>query len=416
MDMDVPIPIAAGAETPSLWRGIGKIAEISRADKGLHCCRLSHSAILAGNRSFLGVFLMTERTSRSFLIFSALAAVLAMSVGGAWAGAAKTDKPETPKPPFGGTIFVNRHIFNDTDLSAFKCLTPAGRGQRRMFDRRKRGSPKVNAYLFTAAFTDGQTMEIQVNPEFGEKDALVKARKYCYSIGQMPYALRQDVRKVLMHKGKKGFGGGGAGLLIHTGMGEAYIKSGILTETFIHEASHTSLDHRHANAKGWLEAQKADGAFISGYSKSHPRREDVAETYLMYFAVRYKPDRIDRKLKDTITKTVPNRIKYFDSLGMNMYPVKGPKAPGAAIKGLTTDVAKKELKLTADQAGKLKALGEQLAGEIKKLKKAKAPADKVNRQFDDKALAILTTGQKKTFEERNQAGIVPSGQGESKGK
>ena len=74
------------------------------------------------------------------------------------------------------------------------------------------------------------------------------------------------------------------------------------------------------------------------------------------------------------------------------------------------------MKLTADQAGKLKALGEQLAGEIKKLKKAKAPADKVNRQFDDKALAILTTGQKKTFEERNQAGIVPSGQGESKGK
>ncbi|MHC4708585.1 MAG: hypothetical protein ACYS8I_16050 [Planctomycetota bacterium] len=169
------------------------------------------------------------------------------------------------RPPFRGTIFVNRSIITPEDPTAFKSLTAAGRGQRRMFDRRTNKSNKVNARLFTAEFDDGQKMEVRVNPEFDEKEAFAQAKKYSLVIGQMPFALRKDVESVVIHAGKKPFGGGNKGLVIHTGQGESYIRGGILAETLCHEASHTSLDRPHARNKDWLAAQKEDGKFISNY-------------------------------------------------------------------------------------------------------------------------------------------------------
>lgn len=230
------------------------------------------------------------------------------------------------KPPFGGTIFVNRDIITPDDPTAFKSLTKSGRGQRKMFDRRARKWITADAHLFVATFDDGQEMEVQVNPEFDSGQALEEAQKYLPVIGQLPFALRKDVETVWIHKGKHGFGGGNRNLLIHTGMGESYVSQGILAETFFHEASHTSLDAYHARNKEWIAAQEKDPEFISGYAKHNPKREDVAESYLLYFALRYKPDRIDSKLKETITKTMPNRIAYFDSVEFNMHPVKTKQA------------------------------------------------------------------------------------------
>jgi hypothetical protein len=230
------------------------------------------------------------------------------------------------KPPFNGTIFVNRNIITPEDPTSFKSLTAAGSGQRKMLDRRIKNPENVNARLFTVEFDDGQRMEVQVNPEFDEKEAFEQAKKYSLVIGQMPFALRKDIETVLIHAGKKPFGGGPVGLLIHTGLGEWYVSKGILAETLYHEASHASLDRYHARNEDWLAAQKKDGKFISRYAKKHPIREDVAETYLLYFAYRYKPHRIDKKLKETLEKTIPNRIAYFDSLKFNMHPVEKPKA------------------------------------------------------------------------------------------
>ena len=95
----------------------------------------------------------------------------------------------------------------------------------------------------------------------------------------------------------------------------------------MHEAAHTSLDARHANSAGWLAAQKADGGFISNYAHDYPQREDVAESFLPYFAVRYRPDRVTSALKNKIKKTIPHRIKYFDGIAFDMYPVIKRVAP-----------------------------------------------------------------------------------------
>ena len=306
---------------------------------------------------------------------------------------------KTPKPPFGGTIFVCRNIITDDDPTSFKSVVADGRGERKMYDRRPGKPHNVNAYLFTATFDDGQTMEIRVNPEFGSDGAMAQAKKYLFYIGQMPHVLRKDVEKVLIHKGKKPFGGGGKGLLIHTDMGDSYIRGGILAETLYHEASHTSLDRAHSASKGWLEAQEKDGGFISGYAKSNPRREDVAETYLMYFAVRYKPHRIDDKLRAKITAAIPNRIAYFDSLKLKMHPV----AAVGALARLAGAQVQKDLKLSDDQKAKIKALRGALTGEIKKLEKQKAKIAELERQFDAKAIKLLTARQRKALKAAQRA-------------
>ena len=233
-------------------------------------------------------------------------------------------KPGIPKnPPFGGTIFIDPDIVVPTDPSTFQEVSYAGQGNRRMFDRRVNDWINVNAFLFNATFEDGFTIEIQVTPEFGSAEAaMAEAQKYGPLVGQLPTALRIDVQTVSIHKGTELFGGGNNNLLIHTGQSDEYISQGILEETLIHEAAHTSLDATHANAPGWVAAQEADAVSISTYARDFQSREDIAESFVTYIAVKYRSDRISKGLADTIHQTIPNRIEYFDKQSFNMFPLE----------------------------------------------------------------------------------------------
>ncbi|TDI93398.1 MAG: hypothetical protein E2O77_03060, partial [Caldithrix sp.] len=225
-------------------------------------------------------------------------------------------------PPFWGTIFIDPDIITSSDSSTFQSVSYSGQGSRTMYDRRVANWITVNAFLFDASFDDGLTAEIQVNPEFDSSSAaLAEAQKYGWVIGQLPTSLRADVQTVWIHKGTQPFGGGNNNLLIHTGQADLYVDDGILEETFVHEAAHTSLDAAHAAASGWLAAQTADGEFISTYARDFPDREDIAESFLPYLAVRYRSDRISQSLEDIILQTIPNRISYFDNQSFDMYPI-----------------------------------------------------------------------------------------------
>jgi hypothetical protein len=229
-------------------------------------------------------------------------------------------------PPFSGTIFLDPDIITADDPTAFTAVTEAGRGDRWMFDRRVNDWVYLNAFLFDATFDDGLTIEIQVNPEFGDTaSALEEATKYAPVIGRLPSCLRADVETVWIHRGNMPFGGGNNNLLIHTGQADRYEGSGILEETLVHEASHTSLDAEHSSSPGWLSAQAMDGEFISTYARDNPIREDVAESFLLYLAVRHRSDRISQSLADTISQTIPHRISYFDDQDLNLYPLVAPK-------------------------------------------------------------------------------------------
>lgn len=225
------------------------------------------------------------------------------------------------QPPFGGTIFVDPDIVTPSDPTTFVSATYVGQGMRTMFDRRVPGWVNVNAYLFETVFGDGLVTEIQVNPEFASPESAgIEALKYGTALGQLPTALRADMETVWIHRGVAPFGGGNNNVLIHTGQADLYVADGILEETLIHEAAHTSLDAAHADATGWLAAQSADACFISTYARDNSTREDIAESFLIYVAVRFMADRISPSLLATFEESIPNRIEYFAGLRLDMHP------------------------------------------------------------------------------------------------
>ena len=214
-------------------------------------------------------------------------------------------------------------IITASDPTTFQTLTASGRGIRTMFDRRVNAFVQFDAYLFDATFSDGLSAEFQVNPEFGSSEAArLEAEKYAVVIGRIPKALRTSVLTVWIHKGVQPFGGGNNNLLIHVGQGDIYIADGILEETFVHEAAHTSLDAAHAASAGWLSAQVTDVNFISSYARDNPAREDVAESVLTWLAVRYRASRIDPAQIAKIQQAIPNRLAYFDALNLVVLPVR----------------------------------------------------------------------------------------------
>lgn len=251
---------------------------------------------------------------------------LAVLAAAACSGGGSPAAPTTPTPkapPFSGTIFIDPDIITASDPTTFQSLTPTGQGMRTMFDRRANAFIQLQAYLFNAAFSDGLSAEVQVNPEFGSVEAArIQADKYAVVIGRLPRALRVSVATVWIHQGVQPFGGGNNNLLIHVGQGDLYLADGILEETFVHEAAHTSLDAAHATSAGWVTAQTRDVNFISTYARDNPTREDIAESFLPYLAVKYRSGRITAELAATIRQFIPNRIAYFDSLNLTMLPVQ----------------------------------------------------------------------------------------------
>ena len=205
-----------------------------------------------------------------------------------------------------------------------------------MFDRRE-GWVTVNAFLFRADYTDGLSIEFQVNPEFeDETQAQEQAERYAPIIGRLPYALRKDVETSWIHRGDEPFGGGNNNLLIHTDRAETRIAEALIEEVLSHEAAHTSLDADHAEAAGWLDAQVADDEFVSTYARDNSTREDIAESFLMYLAVRHRRDRISAEDAASILDAIPNRIAYFDSLDLDLSPMvtgscDGTNAPSSLL-------------------------------------------------------------------------------------
>jgi len=216
-------------------------------------------------------------------------------------------------PPFNGTLYFGHDFVTPEDVSYFVGLEERPSETRTMYDRRF-GWVNLTPYLFHATFSDGLSIEVQINPEFdGAELRLELATKYLRAIGQLPTVLRTDVQTVWIHEGDEAFGGGNDNLLIHRGRASTYENDGILEEALIHEAAHTSLDAYHKDTRDWLSAQTNDGRFISNYARDNPNREDVSESFSMWYALRYKTSRIPESTVNTILSTIPNRIQYFDT-------------------------------------------------------------------------------------------------------
>jgi hypothetical protein len=216
-------------------------------------------------------------------------------------------------PPYAGTVWISPSVITEADPSSFAQSTYLGQAPRTVFDRRCACWITMNAYIFQARFTDGGMMEMQVNPEFGSAGAAaIWATKYAMEIGRLPAGLRRSVDACWIHAGSQPFGGGNRSILVHTEMGQTYESSGFLEEVLFHEATHTSMDGQFASSAVWLNARTADPDFLSTYAAQNPMTEDVSETTLPYFALRYKPSTLTAADRQIIAGTVPGRIGVLD--------------------------------------------------------------------------------------------------------
>ena len=227
------------------------------------------------------------------------------------------DLKHTGTPPYGGTVSISPRVIEPSDPTTLGSITYAGRGPRYVYDRRPDMWITIDAYLFDVRYGEHE-VEFRVNPEFGSEEAAqAEVETYAPALGQLPAVLLSATAQVTINGGNEPWGGG---VLIHTDKGEEYIRRGVMEEVFIHEAAHSALDREHSDSPGWRAAQAADGVFISDYARDYPDREDIAESFLTYLAVRYRPERLNASVRSTILTTIPNRLIYFDEQGFDMSP------------------------------------------------------------------------------------------------
>ena len=262
---------------------------------------------------------MTKQFTTAFVAVCALSAVLEADTA----------------PPFFGTVWISPDIITSADRSGLTGVTYTGRGERTLWDYRVLDWITVEAYLFEARI-HGRGVEFQVNPEFGSEDAArIEVDTYAPAIGRMPFGMLARLENVHVNAGnpdhpdaasfgRQGrrdpqvFGGSyeARSIILHTGYGQERIRDGFLEEVLFHEAAHVGFQN-HQNAPGRRAARDADEGFISNYARDNPDREDVAETMLVYFAIRYRPDRLSASQRVAIRETVPNRVEYFDGLALD---------------------------------------------------------------------------------------------------
>lgn len=228
------------------------------------------------------------------------------------------------EPPFPGTIFLDPEFVLDDDPTTFAdtAVTYQGQESRQLFDRRVDQYVTVDAHVFDVRFTDGIETEVLVNPEFDETEAEEQIERYISELGKMPATLRQGVDTVWVNAGFAPIGGAAGALLIHTDQAFDLLFRQFLDELLLHETVHSSLDARWADDPDWLAAQAADPNFISEAAQARPELEDLAESFTAWVASRHLRNRLEGSLILVIEQTIPNRLEFFDGLGIDMSPLR----------------------------------------------------------------------------------------------
>ena len=244
-------------------------------------------------------------------------------------------------PVFNDTLEISSAIITSSDETTLLQLRYVGTGRRRMLDLRlATGGLLVDyeAFLFDATFsaargsTGTQHIEFQVNPEYGTQGAASAAvEQFASALGHVPSVLRTRVATVSIHKGLHRSVAQNDNLVIHADFAEDKDRLGSLEELITHEVAHLALD-QHLRTQGWRDARADDGEFVSQYAASAPDVEDVAESFVAYLAVRYRSDRIPSRARIMIEQTIQSRLRYFDSLALDLFPIGIELLPPANIR------------------------------------------------------------------------------------
>ena len=92
-------------------------------------------------------------------------------------------------------------MVSNLDPSSFSEIQYAGQGERTLYDYRKGDWITVNAWLFTASYSDHSDVEFRCNPEFRWSDAQAQASKFAEALGRIPEVFRSRVDIFELNRG-----------------------------------------------------------------------------------------------------------------------------------------------------------------------------------------------------------------------
>ena len=224
----------------------------------------------------------------------------------------------TGAPLYPNSVVSNDHEFiAASDDSAFACLTSDGRREAEMPDKRSDRLMARDTFIFTARYTDGTTVGLWAHPKFkSRKKALKSVEPVAEAVGKLPTFMRATLDHVVIHRGDETAFGESEGhfFVLYSANIRTRIRNHDLEETVFHESVHATLDSEYARSKEWLQAQKADGDFITKYAKRLPKKEDLAESALFAWTMIMHPGRLPARVEARAKAIMPNRLAFFEEL------------------------------------------------------------------------------------------------------
>lgn len=206
----------------------------------------------------------------------------------------------------------------DGDPDVFEELVPKGEGTAEMPDKTDSTKElRETAFLFEARFWDNTKISIAIDAAFktGE-EARKEALRYTPRLGKLPSALRQGLRRLVVHRGGEdttAFSDDGL-IVVYSDNATKRIGTHDLEETIFHESVHAVWDKAHQASEAWRDAQKEDRRFVTDYGRKNPDNEDFAESALFAFALIHHPERIPKGEAEKIRHAIPARIAFVETL------------------------------------------------------------------------------------------------------
>ena len=192
------------------------------------------------------------------------------------------------------------------------------------------------SFKFLAEFEDNITLEIFVQYNKSKEDfeaSKETALYYSKIFGRIPHFLKVHVKKIYIFNSKGHWwidrdAPNSINISKSNCTNKYNIVAGsytICNENMIHEAMHIFDWNNNGNLfsiSKWNEARELDKDFYCSKYGATQVTEDFAESGLCWIGARYKSNKIMKEDVLKINKYIPNRLKFFDDLNLNMYPYK----------------------------------------------------------------------------------------------
>ncbi len=200
----------------------------------------------------------------------------------------------------------SRSLITDDDPSAFTTNILSGEGTIRTFYPRRH----LPVYRFTAQYADLSAVTVYVDKELPTGRAWGIATSYARTFGQLPAVLRRSVREI--HVIKELVAGGYASYPNTIAFKHRDDSDGV-GEAALHEAAHIKFPSSAHRSAAWQSAMQRDGQHITRYATNNSA-EDVAESTVVWYAVRCRADRLFPAEVEWIKATIPHRLAYLDGV------------------------------------------------------------------------------------------------------